>query len=76
MVLLAEDDWFYASPTQSSAPPARTFGTSKPAWETQKNAVKDAEEHHMPMANTSASLLIFAFVALTSALPAVERAVV
>jgi hypothetical protein len=44
MVLLAEDDWFYASPTPSSAPPGRNFGTSKPAWE-QRN--KAAEEYTM-----------------------------
>jgi hypothetical protein len=31
MVLLAEDDWFYASPTPSSAPLGRNFGTSTAA---------------------------------------------
>ena len=51
MVLLAEDDWFYASPTQSSAPPARNLGTSNPGWEMRKDAVKDTEEYHMHLVN-------------------------
>jgi len=52
IVLLAEDDWFYASPTQSSAPPGRNFGTSKPAWEKRKKAVRDAEEYNMYPVNS------------------------
>jgi len=51
MVLLAEDDWFYASPTQSSAPPARNFGTSNTAWENRKKAVEDAEAYNMRPVN-------------------------
>jgi hypothetical protein len=47
MVLLAEDDWLYASPTPSSAPPGRNFGTSKLAWEQRKKAVRDSEEYTM-----------------------------
>lgn len=40
MVLLVQDDWFFAFPTRSSAPPARNFGTLKPA-------IKDTEKRHM-----------------------------
>jgi len=47
MVLLAENDWFYASPTLSSAPAARNFGTSTTAWKAWKDAVGDAQEYHM-----------------------------
>jgi hypothetical protein len=47
MVLLAEDDWFYASPTISSAPPDQTFGTSAAAPKARKEAVGNAEEYHM-----------------------------
>ena len=71
VVLLAEDDWFYSSPIPSSAPSARA---SQPKW---KNAVK---EYNMQSANgtvnASASPLTSASVALTSALLAVEPAVV
>jgi hypothetical protein len=51
MVLLAEDDWFYSSPTPSSAPPGRTFGTSTAAWKDRKGAVRDAEGYHMQPVN-------------------------
>ena len=47
MVLLAEDNWFYASPTPSSAPPGRSFGTSKAARTQKKRAIEDAEYYHM-----------------------------
>jgi len=47
MVLLAEDDWFYVSPTISSAPPGQNFGTSKAAWKNRKGAVGDAQEYRM-----------------------------
>ena len=43
MVSLAENDWSYASPTISSAPPDQTFGTSA-----RKAAVGNAEEYHAP----------------------------
>ncbi|KIM83425.1 hypothetical protein PILCRDRAFT_69679 [Piloderma croceum F 1598] len=47
MVLLAEDDWFYVSPTISSVPPGRNFGTSTTAWKERKGAVVDAQEYRM-----------------------------
>jgi len=47
MVLLAEDDWFYASPTKSPAPPGRNFGTSTAAWKERKRAVDVAQGYHM-----------------------------
>jgi hypothetical protein len=47
MVLLAEDDWFYAPPTISSSPPDQNFGTSMAAWKEQKEAVGDAQEYQM-----------------------------
>ena len=47
MVLLAEDDWFYASPTTSSAPPGRNFGISKTAWKERKEAFGNAQEYQM-----------------------------
>jgi hypothetical protein len=47
MVLLAEDDWFYASPTISSAPPDRNFGNSATAWKERKGAPENAQEYHM-----------------------------
>ncbi|KAF8334413.1 hypothetical protein F5887DRAFT_1256654 [Amanita rubescens] len=43
MVLLAEDDWFYASPT----PSGQNFGTSTAAWKERKRAVRDAQGYHM-----------------------------
>jgi hypothetical protein len=49
IVLLAEDDWFYAPPTPSSSPPGRTFGTSTAAWKERKGIVGDAEQYHMPV---------------------------
>ena len=47
MVLLAEDDWFYASPTISSGPPGQTFGISATAWKARKAAVGKAGEYHV-----------------------------
>jgi hypothetical protein len=47
MVLLAEGDWFYASPTISSAPPDRNFGTSAGAWKERKKAAENTQEYHM-----------------------------
>ncbi|KAM6496012.1 hypothetical protein JOM56_008718 [Amanita muscaria] len=46
MVLLAEDNWFYASPTTSPSPPGRTFRTSSAARRTQTNAINIAQEYH------------------------------
>lgn len=46
MVLLAEDNWFYASPTTSPSPPGRTFRTSFAAQRTQTNAINIAQEYH------------------------------
>ena len=40
MVLLAEDNWFYA-------PEDQNFGTSSAAWKEQKRAISDAQEYHM-----------------------------
>jgi hypothetical protein len=42
MVLLSENDWFYASPTLSPAPPDRTFAASKTALKEQKKAIQRA----------------------------------
>jgi hypothetical protein len=47
MVLLAEADWFYASPTNSSVPPGLNFGTSTAAWKDRARAFKDAQEYRM-----------------------------
>ncbi|KAH9986316.1 hypothetical protein BJV74DRAFT_928778, partial [Russula compacta] len=47
MVLLAEDDWFYAFPTISSAPPGRNFRTSVAALKERKVAVRNAQEYRM-----------------------------
>jgi hypothetical protein len=43
MVLLAEEDWFYASPTFSNHPPARNLET-KTAW--KEGITRGAEEYH------------------------------
>ncbi|KAF8966457.1 hypothetical protein BDZ97DRAFT_1657681, partial [Flammula alnicola] len=50
MVLLAEDDWFYASPNPDSASPSQTFGTSTAALTEQKKAIHKAKRYpyHMP----------------------------
>jgi hypothetical protein len=47
MVLLAEDDRFYASPTISSAPPDQHFRNSATAWKERKKAAENAQEYHM-----------------------------
>jgi hypothetical protein len=48
MVLLAEDDdWFYTSPTISSAPSGTNFGTSMTAWQDRIGAVCNTQEYHM-----------------------------
>jgi hypothetical protein len=47
MVLLAEDDWFYAYTTISSAPPGQNFGTPTAAWQDPKGAVCNAQVYHM-----------------------------
>jgi hypothetical protein len=47
MVLLAEDDWFYASPTPCTSPPERFFGTSTTAWKERKAAVGKAADYHV-----------------------------
>ncbi|KAF8800896.1 hypothetical protein BYT27DRAFT_7245473 [Phlegmacium glaucopus] len=44
MVLLAEDDWFYTSPTPSTPPPARNFGDTKTAWRRMR-AIHIAEDY-------------------------------
>ena len=52
MVLLAEDDWFYASPTtKSPAPPGQNFGHSMAAWKDRKSAVDVAQGYHMQPVN-------------------------
>jgi hypothetical protein len=61
MVLLAEDDWFYASPTPSSAPPGRNFGTSAAAWKDRKGAVFNAEKYHMQPINGAYQCLAIDF---------------
>jgi hypothetical protein len=49
MVLLADADWFYASPTLSPAPLSRNFATA--AWTQRKVAVGAAEESYMQPVN-------------------------
>ncbi|KAF8233400.1 hypothetical protein L208DRAFT_1267056, partial [Tricholoma matsutake] len=62
MVLLAEDDWFYSSPTPSSAPPGRTFsGTLAAAWKDRKAAVGVAERYHMQPVNGAYQCLAIDF---------------
>ena len=51
MVLLAEADWFYVSPTLSSAPPNRTFGTTPTAQESLTEVFDNAQQHHMQPIN-------------------------
>ena len=51
MVLLAEDDWFYSSPTPSSGPRGRIFGDSSAAWKDRKAAVNVAKGDHMQPIN-------------------------
>jgi hypothetical protein len=46
MVLLAEDDWFYVSPTPSTPPPDQSFGNSAKAWKERKAAAIAAAEYH------------------------------
>jgi hypothetical protein len=45
MVLLAEDHWFYTSPTPSHPPPARYFGDTATAWRERVRAIRNAEEY-------------------------------
>lgn len=45
VVLLAEDHWFYSSPTPSTLPPARYFGDTVTAWREQVRAIRNAEEY-------------------------------
>ncbi|EDR13530.1 uncharacterized protein LACBIDRAFT_308537 [Laccaria bicolor S238N-H82] len=47
MVLLAENDWFYASPTPSSVPDGQLFGTTLPAYKKRREAVAVAHEYDM-----------------------------
>jgi hypothetical protein len=49
MVLLAEDDWFYASPTKFSVPPGQNFGV--PAWQERNRAVDEAQGYRMQPVN-------------------------
>ena len=51
MVLLAEVDWFYASPTLSSAPPNQTFGASATAQVSLRRAIDNAQRYHMQPIN-------------------------
>ncbi len=51
MVLLAEADWFYASPTLSSPPPDRTFGTTVTARGHQRTAINNAQQYRMQPVN-------------------------
>jgi len=51
MVLLAEDDWFYSSPTPSFPPPGQTFGKSGAAWKHKEAAVGIGEGYHMQPVN-------------------------
>ena len=46
MVLLAENDWFYSSPTPSTPPPACNFRDTKTAWRERIRAIHDADEYH------------------------------
>lgn len=47
IILLAEDDWFYASPTPDFASPSRHFGASATALKEGKKTIRKAKENHM-----------------------------
>lgn len=49
--LLAENDWFYASPTSNSAPPSRNFGESANTLKERKKAIHKAKGYYMLPAN-------------------------
>jgi len=61
MVLLAEDDWFYASPTIFSAPPGQNFGTSTVAWKERKEAADNTQEYYMLPVNDEYQCLALDF---------------
>lgn len=43
IILLAENNWFYASPTPNSAPPSRTFGASTTALKERKYHIRPVD---------------------------------
>lgn len=51
MVLLAERNWFYASPSISAPPPSRHFGSTTAAKKDQKKAAKVAAQYCSPPVN-------------------------
>lgn len=53
IVLLAEDNWFYASPTPSSPPPNRNFTKTLFGLRKKTKAVQDAEKYRMQPINDS-----------------------
>jgi hypothetical protein len=61
MVLLAENDWFYSSPTLASAPPNRNLGSSGPAWKERKAAVDVAEGYQMQPVDGAYQCLVIDF---------------
>lgn len=47
IVLLAEGNWFYASPILSCVPLGRNFRSPKPAWEGRKVAAADGADFRL-----------------------------
>jgi hypothetical protein len=46
MILLANEDWFYASLPLAIAPPSRNFGFTRPGWKHRKMALSQAGDYH------------------------------
>ena len=61
MVLLAEDNWFYSSPTLVSDPPDRIFGRSTTPWKDRKLAAGVAQKYHMKPVNGAYECLAIDF---------------
>ena len=57
ILLLAEDDWFYSSPTPSNPPPSRSFGTSNTALANRKEAFLTAGSYAVDPNNSTYPLL-------------------
>jgi hypothetical protein len=57
IVLLAQDDWFYASPTPSHPPPSRNFRNTPMTLRDRKKAIRTAGNYHChPVAGRYACL--------------------
>ncbi|KAF9514178.1 hypothetical protein BS47DRAFT_1485282 [Hydnum rufescens UP504] len=49
LVLLADGDWFYSSPTPMRFPPARYFANNAEGWKDRKKAIRTAGDYHAPL---------------------------